>query len=66
MDCIYEINKVGSSLTLELFWYNVSGFYMIFYHIKLFPSITLYIYNSLLFSFQYYVTNFVFHQKQNV
>ena len=45
-------NKGYSSLPLELFWYNISGYHM-FYHIIWCPSITLSLYNSRLFSFQY-------------
>ena len=55
------LNKVDSSLPLELFWYNISDYHM-FYHIIWCPSITLCIYNCRLFSF-YYVTIFVFYQK---
>ena len=39
---------------------------MMFYHIIWCPSISLCVYNYCLFSFQYYVTSFVFYQKQNV
>ena len=62
------LNKADSSLPLELFWYNISGYHMMFYRIIWLShhSITLCIYNCRLFSFQYYVTIFVFYQKQNV
>ena len=60
------LNKVDSSLSLKLFWYNISGYYMMFYHIIQCPSMTLCIYNCCLFSFQYYVTIFVFYQKRNL
>ena len=36
------------------------------YYIILCASIPLCVYNCLLFSFHYYVTSFVFYQKQNV
>ena len=29
------LNKVDSSLSLELFWYNISVYHMVFYHIML-------------------------------
>ena len=60
------LNKADSSLPLELFWYNISGYHMIFYHIIWCPSITMRVYNCRLFSFQYHVTIFVFYEKQNV
>ena len=60
------LNKADSSLPLELFWYNTSGYHLIFYHIIWCPSIPLCVYNCRLFSFHYYVTSFVFYQKQNV
>ena len=60
------LNKADSFLPLELFWYNISGYHMMFCHITLCPSITLCICNCRLFSFQDYVTIFVFYQKQNV
>ena len=50
------LNKADSSLPL-LFWCNISGYRIIFYHIIWCPSISLYVYNCL-FSFQYYVTSF--------
>ena len=58
-------NKVDSSLPLELYWYNISGYHMMLYHI-ICPSIPLCVYSYPLFSFHYYVTSFVFYQKQNV
>ena len=58
------LNKADSSVPLELFWYNISGYHM-FYQIKWCPSITLCVYNCHLFSFQYYITSFIFYQKQN-
>ena len=39
---------------------------MIFYHIIWFPSIPWYVYNCRFFRFHYYVTSFVFYEKQNV
>ena len=58
-------NKADSSLPLELFSYNISGYHMMFHHIIWCPSIPLCVYNCRLFSF-HYVTSFVFYQKQNV
>ena len=60
------LNKADSSLPLELFEYKISGYHMMFYHIILCPLIPLCVYNCCLFSFHYYVTSFVFYQKQNV
>ena len=59
------LNKADSSLPLELFEYKISGYHMMFYHIILCPLIPLCVYNCCLFSFHYYVTSFVFCQKQN-
>ena len=58
--------RIHSSLALGLFWYNISGYQIMFYHIIWCPSITLCVYNCFLFSFKYYVTIFVFYHKQNV
>ena len=55
------LNKADSSLLLKLFWYSISGYHMMFYHIIWCPSITLCAYNYCLFSFQYYVSMFVFY-----
>ena len=60
------LNKADSSLPLELFWYNLSGYHMMFYHITWCPSITLCVYNCQLLIFQYYIMIFAFYQKQNV
>ena len=60
------LNKADFSLPLEQFWYNFSGFHMMFYHIIWHPSISLCVYDYRLFSFHYYVTSFLFFQKQNV
>ena len=60
------LNKMDFSLPLRLFWYNISSYHMMFYHIIWCTSITLCVYNCCLFSFQYYVTIFVCYQKQNV
>ena len=51
------LNKADSSLPLELFQCNISGYHMMFY--------TSYD-DCRLFNFHYYVTGFVFYQKQNV
>ena len=59
------LDKANFSFPLELFWYSISGYHM-FFHIIWCSSITLCLYNCRLFSFQYYVTIFVFYQKQNV
>ena len=59
------LNKGDSSLPLELFQYN-SGYYTMFYHIILCASIPSCVYNCRLCSSCYYVTSFVFYQKQNV
>ena len=47
------LNKVDSSFLLELIWYNINVYHMIFYHIIWCPSTTLCVYNCCLFSFQY-------------
>ena len=60
------LNKADFSLPLELFWYNISGYHMMFYNIVWHPSITMCVYNCGLFSFQYYVAISVFYQKQNL
>ena len=60
------LSKADSFLPLELFRYNISGYHIMFYHITRCPSLILCLCNCLLFSFQYYVTIFVFYQKQNV
>ena len=57
------LNKAISSLPLELFWCNISGYHTIFYYIVWCTSITLCLYSCRLFSFQYFV---LFYQKQNV
>ena len=51
------LDKADSSLPLQLFWFNISGYHMMFYHI-IWPSIPSSVYNCCLFSFQYYVTIF--------
>ena len=58
------LNKADSSVFLELFYYNISGYHM-FYHIIWWTSISLCVYNYRLFGFHYYVTSFAFYQKQN-
>ena len=60
------LNKVDSSLVLKLFWCNISGYHLMFYHIIWCPSIPLCVYYCQLFSFQYYVTSFIFYKKQNL
>ena len=60
------LNKADFSLPLELFWYNISGYHIMFYHITWCLSIKLLVYYCGLFIFQYYITIFVFYQKQNV
>ena len=52
------LNKSNPSLPLELFWYNISGYHMIFYHIIWYLSVPLCVYNCRLSSFQYFVTSF--------
>ena len=56
---------MDSFLSLELFWWKISGYHMMFYDIWS-PSIPLCVFNWRLFSLQYYVMSFVFYQKQNV
>ena len=60
------LNKADFSLPLELFWYSISGYHMMFYHIIWCPSVPLCVSSCRLFSFHYYVTSFVFYQKQNL
>ena len=55
------LNKADSSVPLELFYYNISGYHMMFYHIIRWTSISSCVYNYCLFSFHYYVTSFVFY-----
>ena len=55
------LNKADLSLPLELFQYSISGLHMMSYHIIWCPSILLRVYSCCLFSFQYYVTSFVFY-----
>ena len=43
------LNKADSSLPLELFWYKISGYHMMFYHIIWCLSVSLYIYHCALF-----------------
>ena len=57
------LNKAGSSLPLDLFWCNISGYHMMFCHIIWSPSITLCVYTCRLLIFQYYITIFLFYQK---
>ena len=61
-----RFNKADSSLPLELFRYNIGSYYIMFCHIIRCPPIPLRVYNCRSFSFQYYVTSFLFYQKQNV
>ena len=57
------LNKAYSSLPLELFWYNVSGYHMMFYHIVWCPFISSCVYSCILLYFQYYVTRFSVSSK---
>ena len=50
---------------IPLYLYVTSVVIMMFYHIIRCLSIPLCIYNCRFFSFHYYVTSFVFYQKQN-
>ena len=50
------LNKSDSSLSLELFWYNIIGYQRMFYHTMWCPSTPLCVYS--LFNFQYYVMSF--------
>ena len=61
------LDKANSSLPLELFWY-IASMVIIWYFITSYDvhPITLWLYICCLFSFQYYVTIFLFYQKQNV
>ena len=54
----FVFNEMGSSLFLEPFCYNVSGYYMMFYCIIWCPFLSLCINHCRVFRFQYYVTNF--------
>ena len=59
------LNKANSSLPLQLFQFNIIGYYTMFYT-SWCPSIPLCIHNSSLFdlfNFHYYVKSFVFYQK---
>ena len=51
-------NKVDSALPLQPFWYKISGYHMIFYHIMWCPFIPMYIHKCRLFRFQYYIRSF--------
>ena len=52
------LNKADSWLLLELFWYFISGYRMMFYHIIWCPSIPLGINNCRLFSFKCFIASF--------
>ena len=60
------LNKIDSSLVLELFCCNIGGYPMILYEIIWCPSILLCTYNCCLVIFQYHIKGFSILLKQNL